>query len=91
MFLFNPIQSASKPVSVTDTDLAANVVDDVDEEDIQSLLKEVQKICLVNHLFWGLWAVNQAAIEGTESFDCLAYGINRFNRYFEIKEDCMKS
>ena len=91
VFIQSYLQSASKPVSPTDNDLAANAIDDVDEKDIQSLLKEVQKFCLVNHLFWGLWAVNQAAIEGTDSFDYLAYGINRFNRYFETKEDCMKS
>ena len=55
------------------------------EEDISSLTKEVEAFVLANHLYWGLWAVNQAAAEGTEEFDYLTYAVNRFKRYFDSK------
>lgn len=55
---------------------------------VDSLIKEVQGFLLANHLYWGLWAVNQAATEGTESFDYMAYAVNRFNRFFETKDEC---
>jgi len=55
------------------------------EEETILLLKEVKAYVLVNHLYWGLWAVNQAATEGTSEFDYLEYSKNRFKRYFEEK------
>ena len=58
-----------------------------EEEDIENLSKEVNGFVLINHIYWGLWAVNQAAIEGTEDFDYLAYAWHRFVRYFENKEE----
>jgi len=57
----------------------------IDEKKVDLLLNEVKAFVLANHLYWGLWAINQAAIEGTEGFDYFAYGMNRFNRYFEAK------
>ncbi len=59
----------------------------VDENTLSSMMIEIEVFLLANHLYWGLWAVNQAAIEGTNEFDYLAYGVNRFNRYFETKYD----
>mmetsp|Transcript_10434 Transcript_10434/g.15808 ORF Transcript_10434/g.15808 Transcript_10434/m.15808 type:complete len:418 (-) Transcript_10434:105-1358(-) len=55
------------------------------EEEIDTLCIEVQAFVLVNHLYWGLWAVNQSAAEGTDEFDYLAYAFNRFARYTEEK------
>lgn len=55
------------------------------QEEVQSLLKQVHAFVLVNHLYWGLWAVNQAATEGTENFDYLAYAGHRLNRFAEEK------
>lgn len=55
------------------------------EEESELLLAEVHKFILANHLYWGLWAVNQASTEGTEEFDFLAYAWHRFNRYGEAK------
>merc|ERR1719223_93578 len=57
------------------------------EEDIQTMHLEVQAFILANHLYWGLWAVNQAALEGTEEFDYMAYANNRFNQYHKNKEE----
>lgn len=69
---------------------SASGSNDVNEDDLNSMMIEVEVFLLANHLYWGLWAVNQAAIEGTGGFDYLAYGVNRFNRYFETKrEDIM--
>ena len=65
---------------------AASCVEVADEGKIESLMSEVKAFLLANHLYWGLWAVNQAAVEGTEEFDYLAYAVNRFNRFFETKE-----
>ena len=63
--------------------------DVVSEDELNAMMIEVEAFLLANHLYWGLWAVNQAAIEGTSGFDYLAYGVNRFNRYFETKRDDM--
>mmetsp|Transcript_2180 Transcript_2180/g.3144 ORF Transcript_2180/g.3144 Transcript_2180/m.3144 type:complete len:375 (+) Transcript_2180:154-1278(+) len=54
-------------------------------EEVNRLLGEVQPFVLVNHLYWGLWAVNQAAAEGTDNFDYLLYSKHRINRYRELK------
>jgi len=58
-----------------------------EEEEITNLLKEVQGFVLVNHLYWGLWAVNQASAEGTKEFDYMNYATNRFKQYFEVKKE----
>lgn len=70
-----------------------SVVEDNDDDDegimneaIQ-LLSHVQKFILVNHLYWGLWAVNQAAEEGCEEFDYLTFASNRFNEYHVKKSE----
>mmetsp|Transcript_6486 Transcript_6486/g.19122 ORF Transcript_6486/g.19122 Transcript_6486/m.19122 type:complete len:295 (+) Transcript_6486:593-1477(+) len=62
-----------------------NVVDG-SEQEVQSVLREVHAFVLANHLYWGLWAVNQAAIEGCEGFDYLTYAKNRFCEYYRVKE-----
>lgn len=56
------------------------------ENEIQKLLQQVHAFVLVNHLYWGLWAINQAASQGTETFDYLAYAWYRWNRFTEEKE-----
>jgi ethanolamine kinase len=38
-------------------------------------------------LYWGLWAVNQAANEGTASFDYIAFSHHRFQQYLVEKEE----
>lgn len=58
-----------------------------EEEEIESLLKEVRGFILANHLYWGLWAVNQASVEGTDEFDYMTYAINRFAQYFVVKKE----
>ena len=45
---------------------------------------------MVNHLYWGLWAVNQAAEEGCDEFDYLTYAANRLNEYYVKKAEWKK-
>jgi thiamine kinase-like enzyme len=55
------------------------------QEEIDGLHAQVKAFVLVNHLYWGLWAVNQASTEGCNSFDYLLYAKHRISRYRETK------
>ena len=57
------------------------------KQDIDSLLHEIHGFILANHLYWGLWAVNQAATEGCGDFDYLLYGGNRIRQYYVAKKE----
>ena len=57
-----------------------NSKDDEDKQ-VNLLLREVHAFVLANHLYWGLWAVNQAAMEGCDDFDYLTYAASRFGEY----------
>lgn len=57
-----------------------------ENERVESFLKEIRAFVLANHLYWGLWAVNQAAMEGCDGFDYLTYAENRFGEYYKGKE-----
>lgn len=57
------------------------------EKQVDSVFKEIAGFVLVNHLYWGLWSVNQAATEGCEEFDYMEYGIQRFQQYWISKEE----
>ena len=58
---------------------------EISEKQVSTLLDEIEAFMLANHLYWGLWGVNQAATEGCESFDYLLYGSNRIKQYFVVK------
>jgi ethanolamine kinase len=58
-------------------------------DDVGTLLAHVQYFMVLNHLYWGLWAVCQAALEGCEGFDFLLYAQNRFDKYEEIKQQVL--
>ena len=53
--------------------------------EIQVLLTEIHAFLMANHLYWGLWAVNQAATEGCHGFDYLLYATHRIRQYQYIK------
>jgi ethanolamine kinase len=53
---------------------------------VEKMTKHVHAFILANHLYWALWAVNQAATEGCGSFDYLAYGTNRIRQYWVCKD-----
>ncbi|CAB9519837.1 Choline kinase alpha [Seminavis robusta] len=61
------------------------------DEEIQKWYDQVQAFILVNHLYWGTWAVNQAATEGCADFDYLLFGHNRLSRYFHCKAEAYPS
>ena len=69
------------------SDVTEDEDEDVIMDEARQLLSHVQKFILVNHLYWGLWAVNQAAEEGCEEFDYLTYASNRFNEYYIKKAE----
>ena len=52
----------------------------------RALLEEVRAFVPANHLYWGLWAINQAAAEGCDDFDYLTYAEHRFGEYYKVKE-----
>lgn len=56
-----------------------------DDSGVEALLAESNKFVLANHWYWGLWAVNQAVIEGTAEFDYVRYAEERIRRYFKTK------
>lgn len=55
------------------------------DEEIDALHGEVRAFLLVNNLYWGLWAVNQGAVEGCDDFDYLLYAKHRTDRYRATK------
>jgi len=56
------------------------------QQEIQSLHEESCKFVLINHWYWGLWAINQAADEGVDTFDYLTYAKMRISEYYKQKE-----
>uniref|UniRef100_A0A7S2S900 ethanolamine kinase n=1 Tax=Eucampia antarctica TaxID=49252 RepID=A0A7S2S900_9STRA len=52
----------------------------------EDMLKEVEAFVMVNHLYWGLWAINQAESEGCEEFDYSTYAQNRIQQYHICKQ-----
>jgi len=60
---------------------------EVSEAAVDVMMKEVQIFLLANHLYWGLWAVNQAATEGCEEYDYVVYAVNRIRQYWIDKEE----
>lgn len=57
----------------------------VEDEAVEALLAEVRGFVLVNHWYWGLWAVNQAVAEGVQEFDYLTYAANRMGEYYKVR------
>jgi ethanolamine kinase len=75
--------------------------DDADDDPALSVLwQEVRFFLLVNHLYWGLWAVVQAGGDGgtetttaaaTSTYDYRRYGRNRIARYFADRDAVLSS
>jgi thiamine kinase-like enzyme len=61
------------------------------KQDVDLLLHEIHGFILANHLYWGLWGVNQAATEGCGDFDYLLYGGNRIRQYYMVKKEMERS
>lgn len=59
---------------------------DVGEERIAHLYREVNKFALAAHLYWGVWALVQAAYSDIP-YDYLGFALVRFAEYFRRKEE----
>jgi ethanolamine kinase len=55
------------------------------EMSVPEMLTLVQAFVMVNHLYWALWAVNQASTEGCSGFDYLLYASHRIAEYYKCK------
>ena len=58
---------------------------------IENMIRQVHAFILANHVYWALWAVIQAAIEGCDDFDYLTYGTHRLRRYQECKDEWLST
>jgi len=58
---------------------------EISDGDLETFHSQVKAFILVNHLFWGLWGINQAAKEGCHEFDYLMYGSLRIQQYYKCK------
>ena len=56
------------------------------EAEIDALLGEVDEFVVVDHLFWGLWAVNQEASEGCAEHDYLHYATVRLGEFWRLED-----
>eukprot|EP00051_Salpingoeca_urceolata_P002791 m.52792 g.52792 ORF g.52792 m.52792 type:complete len:127 (-) comp12329_c0_seq2:75-455(-) len=56
---------------------AANCGTAPTDAEVQALVSEVGLFVLIDHWYWALWAINQAAAEGTLEFPYLLYAKNR--------------
>ena len=57
-----------------------------DPDAVDALVAEANAFVQVNHWYWGLWAVNQAVLEGVEEFDYVTYAESRAKRYWATKQ-----
>jgi len=60
--------------------VARDGIDSASAAAVQDFLEEVDIFVAIDHVYWGLWAVNQARIEGTAEFPYLLYGKSRLAR-----------
>jgi ethanolamine kinase len=70
----------------------STIADDNDAE-LFVLYDHVQYFMLANHMYWGLWAINQAASEGCREYDYLLYAMQRMKQYraCKNKSDCVRA
>jgi ethanolamine kinase len=76
--------------ALNDVDLALqslSAIPIVNDDAVSNLVHEANQFVLVNHWYWGLWAINQTTIEGIADFDYLTYAHSRAKRYFEQKHE----
>ena len=47
---------------------------------LETLLRRVKLFVEINHMYWGVWAVNRAFEEGCAAFDFMGYASSRFTQ-----------
>ena len=58
----------------------------LDMDGLDDLMEESNKFVLANHWYWGLWAVNQTVMEGTDGFDYIRYAQSRIGQFWKLKQ-----
>ena len=71
----------------TTTTTPDNTDNGIMSTDMDHFHHQVDAFVLVDHLYWGLWGVVQAATDGCHTFDYLLYGSKRLEEYYH----CLKS
>ncbi|KAF9425825.1 hypothetical protein BGZ76_003056 [Entomortierella beljakovae] len=59
---------------------------EVSEEDVENLYREVNKFALASHFYWGVWALVQAQLSDID-FDYMPYAVLRFNEYYRRRDE----
>jgi len=65
--------------------LSALTKEEPSDEEINKLYRDINRMVLLTHFFWGVWALVQASISKI-SFDYIGYGIKRLQFYYENKD-----
>lgn len=60
---------------------------DSNDAAVAVLVAESQRFVLVNHWYWGLWAINQAVLEGISDFNYIRYAESRLGQYYRVKAE----
>jgi ethanolamine kinase len=79
-------ENALAAASTTNIGNTTTVAASVTEEDVTELVAQVEKFLMPNHLYWGFWAVNQAATEGCDCYDYLEFAKSRLAQYWVCKQ-----
>jgi thiamine kinase-like enzyme len=84
------LEAARSTTTVVTTTTAAtgrhDTVPVVTDSAVEWFVDEIRYFVLANHLYWGLWAVNQAATEGCTEFNYMLYAVNRIQEYWTVKK-----
>lgn len=64
--------------------------DQPSDDDVEQLLKDVEKYTLASHLFWGLWGIISEHVNEID-FEYLEYGRQRFQQYWLRKPELLGS
>ncbi|CAG8560293.1 1434_t:CDS:2 [Funneliformis mosseae] len=59
---------------------------DVTDNELFTLYREVNKFALASHFYWGLWALVQAQLSDID-FDYMEYAVLRFKEYYKRKDE----
>jgi len=65
--------------------LSALTKEEPSSEEVNKLYRDVNRMVLLTHLFWGVWALLQASIS-IISFDYMSYAIKRIHFYYQNKD-----
>lgn len=92
LLFFCPLLCTGCPPTCTDPDYSLRPDAKTKKEFLESYASplvdedEVEYFVLVNHLYWGLWAINQSAAEGNDVYNYGRYATNRIAQYFVDKK-----